>query len=703
MLDKDPAAPRVTPAGHLNTLLRLGRRIIDSQINRHGGACHSGGGGRQRHRFRHGIEDSTGAQRKRILLVGNPNVGKSVIFSHLSGHYVTVSNYPGTTVEVTRGVERDDGHEVIDTPGVNSLIPRSEDERVARNILLEEGDRVVVQVADAKNLRRALMLSTQLAEMGLPFVLDLNMQDEAREAGIEVDYDRLSQALGVPVVETVAVRGEGLQELKESLAKAVPSPFQVRYDPEIRQAVARVEALLPSLSISRYAAALMLLAGDESLKAWLAPKLSPEAMGQIEETRRELQSRYQEPVSYVISKQRAEAVERTLRQVMAGQRIATTSTAERLGRWSMHPLYGIPILLLVLFLIYLFVGKLGAGVAVDFVQSVVFGEYINPWAKELFGFIPIPLLQDLFVGKYGLITMGLTYAIAIVLPIMTFFFLAFGVLEDTGYLPRLAVIANKLFKVMGLSGKAVLPMVLGLGCDTMATLTTRILDSRRERIIATLLLALGVPCSAQLAVILAMLSTLSGTAVVFFVAVIASQILLVGYLASRLMPGQPSDFIVEIPPFRIPHLSNILIKTYFRVEWFLKEAVPLFMLGTLILFFVDKVGLLALLERAASPVVEGFLGLPSQATASFILGFLRRDYGAAGLFRLSEEGLMDTTQMLVSLVVITLFVPCIANFFVIIKERGLRTALYIVAFIFPFAVLVGGVVNFILRGLGVAL
>ncbi|MBI2907894.1 MAG: ferrous iron transport protein B [Chloroflexi bacterium] len=635
----------------------------------------------------------------RLLLVGNPNVGKSVIFSSLSGQYVTVSNYPGTTVEVTRGYDGG-GREIVDTPGVNSLIPRSEDERVARDILLEDGKRVIVQVADAKNLRRALMLSSQLAETGLPFVLDVNMQDEAGQAGIAVDSARLSGILGVPVVETVAVQRQGLQQLRESLDRAAPSRFEVRYDAHIRQAVSKVETLLPPLPVSRRGAALMLLAGDEDLKTWLEPIAGPAVLAEIEAIKQDLQARYSEPVSYIISKQRAEAVERAVREVSLARRVRASSVSEKLGRWSMHPVYGTPVLLSVLLFLYFFVGKLGAGISVDFLESVVFEEYLSPWAAQFFDLIPIPLLQDLFVGKYGLITVGLTYAIAIVLPIMTFFFLAFGVLEDTGYLPRLAVMANKLFKVMGLSGKAVLPMVLGLGCATMATLTTRILESRRERVIATLLLALGVPCSAQLAVILAMLSALSAKAAVIFVLVIASQLLLVGFLASRLMPGQPSDFIVEIPPFRIPHLSNILMKTRFRVEWFLKEAVPLFLLGTLILFTIDKIGVLLALQRLASPVVETWLGLPADATGSFILGFLRRDYGAAGLFRLAEEGLMDGTQTLVSLVVMTLFVPCIANFFVMIKERGLRAAIYIVAFIFPFAVLVGGTVNLVLKGVG---
>jgi ferrous iron transport protein B len=652
----------------------------------------------------HGSARPVAEGKRQIVLIGNPNVGKSVVFSCLTGRYATVSNYPGTTVEITSGTYQGDGGEVvIDTPGVNSLIPHSEDERVTRDILLEEGERVVVQVADAKNLRRALMVSSQLAEIEVPFVLDVNMSDEAQQKGIELDVERLSQRLGVPVVETVAVKRQGISRLRETLGQARPSSFLVHYDADTELVVAGVEALLPPLPIGRRGAALMILSGDDNFLRWLSPRMSPQALQALSKIRGELQSRRAEPLGYLISQQRAEAADRVLREATSAGRSGGASVADFLGRMSMHPWAGVPILLLILFLIFELVGVFGAGVVVDFVESVVFGQYINPWATRFFALIPLPLLQELMVGKYGLITMGLTYAIAIVLPIMFFFFLAFGALEDAGYLPRLAIMANKVFKAIGLSGQAVLPMVLGLGCDTMATLTTRTLGSRRERVITTLLLALGVPCSAQLGVILGMMAGVSLAASALLVGVILSQLLLVGFLASKVLPGRSSDFILEVPPLRLPRFSNVLVKTVSHVEWFVREAIPLFLLGTLLLFVADKVGFLALLERWGSPIVTGFLGLPAQATQSFILGFLRRDYGAAGFFTLSQQGLLDTTQVLVALVTITLFVPCIANFFVIIKERGLRTALAIVGFIFPFAVLVGGSLNFVLRAWGVSL
>jgi ferrous iron transport protein B len=246
-------------------------------------------------------------------------------------------------------------------------------------------------------------------------------------------------------------------------------------------------------------------------------------------------------------------------------------------------------------------------------------------------------------------------------------------------------------------------MILGLGCDTMATLTTRILETKKERILVTLLLALGVPCSAQLGVILGMVAGLSALATFIWLGTLVAVMLLVGYLAAKVIPGEPSDFVLELPPIRVPQLTNILVKTLARVQWYLKEAVPLFILGTFILFIAHKVGALAYIQMLTDPIVVNFLGLPSRAAEAFVIGFLRRDYGAAGLFMLAKEGLLDPVQIVVSLTVMTLFVPCIANFFMMVKERGMKTALYMAAFIFPFAFGVGGALNWLLRTFHVVL
>jgi ferrous iron transport protein B len=299
--------------------------------------------------------------------------------------------------------------------------------------------------------------------------------------------------------------------------------------------------------------------------------------------------------------------------------------------------------------------------------------------------------------------MALTYAIAIVLPVVITFFFFFGVLEDSGYLPRLAVMLNRIMRSMGLNGKAVLPMVLGLGCDTMATLTTRILETRKEATIVTLLLALGVPCSAQLGVIMAMLGPLAPQATMIWLGVTCGTIFLVGFLASKVVKGQTGDFILEIPPVRVPKLSNIAIKVLARTEWYLKEAVPLFVVGTLLLYLLDAAHLLTKLQDLVAPLVVTGLGLPAEASNAFLIGFLRRDYGAAGLYAMQRAGQLNAVQTVISLTVITLFIPCIANFLVILKERGTRAGLAIAGFIIVYSFGIGMVMNAAFRLMRVTL
>ena len=632
-------------------------------------------------------------------LVGNPNVGKSVIFGLLTGRYVTVSNYPGTTVEVTTGHTKlcKEKCVLVDTPGVNSLVPMSEDEKVTRDILLDPALRVVIQVADAKNLRRGLLVTLQLSEMGLPVVLALNMHDEARSRGISIDADALSQILGIHVIPTVATQKRGIDRIAHVALSARVPGLRVRFADSIEEAVKEIEGLLPEARIAKRSLALMLLSGDSSIEEKL-PGLSHEHRARIRQIAAGLQRGYGEPLNYFINRTRLSVIDTVLSQVMVSRGGATPGWLARLGLLTMHPFWGIPFLLAVLWLTYQFVGRLGAGTFVDFLEGTIFGRYINPFFVYVAGkTLPAGFVRELFVGQYGVVTMGLTYAFGIILPIVGTFFLAFGILEDSGYLPRLAIMTDRVFKKMGLSGKAVLPIVLGLGCDTMATLTARVMETLKERIIVTLLLALAVPCSAQLGVILGMLGGLSPLAAVIWFGTLIGVMFLTGALAAKVVPGRNSDFLLEIPPLRLPQISNIVAKTGTRIEWYLKEAVWLFVVGTLILFLLDKSGALGAIERAAAPLVVGWLSLPQEATQAFIIGFLRRDYGAAGLFVLAKKGELDAVQIVVSLVTITLFIPCFANFLMIIKERGIKVTLWIVGFVFPFAFLVGGLLNLVLR------
>jgi ferrous iron transport protein B len=277
----------------------------------------------------------------------------------------------------------------------------------------------------------------------------------------------------------------------------------------------------------------------------------------------------------------------------------------------------------------------------------------------------------------------------------------FGFLEDSGYIPRLAIFCDRIFRVMGLNGKAVLPMVLGLGCDTMATMTTRILGTPKERLIAILLLALGIPCSAQLATILGILGGVSLAALLTLFAVVLGQMFVVGWLAARVLKGERSEFIMELPPIRWPRFGNLLTKTRLRVWWYLGEAVPLFLAGTVLLFVLDRVGALVWISRAGQPIVTGLLGLPAATAQILVMGFLRRDYGAAGLFQLAHNGQLTGVQAVVALTVMTLFVPCVANFLIMVRERGLRVGLAIVGVITPVAIFTGASLNYVLHALDV--
>ena len=633
-------------------------------------------------------------------------MGKSVIFGLLTGKYVTVSNYPGTTVEVTSGNISLDGKRLvlIDTPGVNSLVPMSEDEKVTRDILLSECPSAVVQVGDAKNLKRTLLITLQIAEMGLPMTLDLNMIDEAMDKGITIDVDILKGLLGIDIVSTIAPQKKGIKELREAMLSPQRAAVRLSYGPIIEEYISKISRLLPQTGLSKRSIAVMILSEDESLKDWLHANVRSRDLAEIEHLRHECLLKAKESPAYLINKKRIEVSAEIALKVVKKTVPSGGALLNFIGNASMHPVYGIPVLIVVLYGLYEFVGVLGAGVLVDFVQNVIFGHYINPMAtKVVETLIPVPIIQELLVGEYGLVTVALTYAIAIILPITVTFFIAFAILEDSGYLPRLAIMSNRVFNMIGLNGKAVLPMVLGLGCGTMAVMTSRILETKRDRIITTFLLALAIPCSAQLGVILGILGSLSIWATVIWSSSILVVLFVSGFFASKLVSGERTEFFLEIPPIRMPDLMNIVVKTVGRVEWYLKEAVPLFILGTFILFMLHKLNLLTLLEKAASPVVVNLLHLPPKTTASFILGFLRRDYGAAGLFEMAQHGELTPVQAVVSLVTITLFLPCLASFFMIVKERGLKTTLWIVGIVFPAAFLYGGLLSWLLRYFNVSL
>jgi ferrous iron transport protein B len=655
-------------------------------------------------------EDTSGLPM--ITIVGSPNVGKSVLFNTLTGAYVTVSNYPGTTVEVARGKSRLGSAEagVVDTPGMYRLLPITEEESVARGILFREQSDAVVHVVDAKNLKRMLPMTLQLIEAGLPVVLDVNLMDEAKRLGVKVNIATLERLLGIPVIATALTQNWGTEHLKERLATYIngckkarttsPPEVTLLYPSVIEDAIQEIEASLNGVyPISRRAIAVLFLQEDAEVIRQVQQQERPDIVS-IQRIAAEARAQFSQPITLVIARLQQEVTQRILKQVLLLPEQRVSGFGEQLSAAMINPATGIPILLIALFLMYEFVGVLGAQTFVDFLELVVFGEYINPWVDQtLATFVPWQIGRDLFGGQYGMITLGVRYAVAIILPIVGTFFLAFSIIEDSGYLPRLAMLIDRVFKKIGLNGRAVIPMVLGFGCDTMATIVTRTLETRRERILSTFLLALAVPCSAQLGV---MLGLLAGQPLLLGLwgVIVAGVFLLVGYLSAKVMPGNPPTFYMEIPPLRMPTITNILVKTYTRMEWYFREVFPVFILASLFIWVGQLTGLFSMVVNTLEPIVN-WVGLPDETAIAFLFGFFRRDYGAAGLYDL--RNLMNGTQLIVATTTLTLFVPCIAQFSVTIKERGWKTALAIFAFIFPFAFMVGGLLNWLLTMLGIRL
>jgi len=640
----------------------------------------------------------------KIVLVGNPNVGKSVLFNALTGAYTTVSNYPGTSVEVSRGhcAINEQRFEILDTPGMYSMMPITDEERVARQILLKEDPHAVVHVIDARNIERMLPMTLQLIEAGLPVILVVNIMDEAKRLGMQLDLKLLQQHLGVPVIGAIMRRKVGLDELREAIATyaTVPhKPFSYAIDLEddIHQLVRMIKG---EYRLSRRATSILLMQKDDDIESLVAEKENEEDHFSLAEALREITFRRRADLHLQISLERRKVCKDILEGVITQAVEESEPIGEKLSKLMMSPWTGGPLLLFVIYFgLYKFVGGFGAGTLVDYLEGHLFEEYINPpvvaFAKEHF---TAEWFYELTVGEYGVWTLGIRYAVALVLPIVGSFFLIFSMLEDSGYFPRLAMLVDRIFKRIGLSGRAVIPMVLGFGCDTMATLVTRTLETKRERVIATMLLALAIPCSAQLGVIIGLLSV-STSALMVWTVFLLMVFLFVGFLTARLLPGESPVFYMEIPPLRLPQLRNVLVKTLTRMQSYFVEILPMFLVASVILWAGKMTGTLDSVVNALAPVVKA-LGLPVEVTTAFVFGFFRRDFGAAGLYDLQTSGVLNVAQLTVAAVTLTLFVPCVAQFLIMLKERGIKTALAIFAFVTFIAFSSGWFLNQILLATG---
>ncbi|MFZ5644381.1 MAG: ferrous iron transport protein B [Bacillota bacterium] len=598
---------------------------------------------------------------KKIVLVGNPNTGKSVFFNYFTGMYVDVSNYPGTTLEISHGLFGQDV--IIDTPGVYGISSFNDEERIARDIILSAD--MAVNIVDAVHLERDLFLTQQVIDTGVPVIVALNMVDEAGRQGLQVDVDLLSDLLGVPVIPTVAVQKKGLNELKERLSSAKTGRMTQGLEPLLKQLINRVGS---------QGEALLVLEGDPNVagRHGLEPGNS----------REDIYLKRREQVNDI--------VKHVLKETASG-----ASFGSMLGRWMIKPLTGIPILALALYAMYQVIGIFVAGTVVGFTEETIMLEKYEPAIRGLISrFIAEEsAVGTILIGEFGVLTMTVTYILGLLMPLVVGFYLFLSIFEDSGYLPRIATLVDRLLTGVGLNGRGVIPLILGFGCVTMATITTRLLASDRERRIAILLLGLTIPCSAQMGVIAGMLAAIGGLYVAVYALVIFMVLVIIGTILNTILPGKPTDLLIDLPPLRLPRVDNVLKKTGTKSYNFLKEAFPLFALGAFIISSFQVTGILVFLQNILAPLTVGWLNLPIEASTAFIMGIVRRDFGAAGLSGMT----LTPEQIVVALITITLFVPCIASILILFKERSKGEAALIWVSSWVVAFIVGGIVSQLFR------
>ncbi|MDI9414696.1 MAG: ferrous iron transporter B [Bacillota bacterium] len=558
----------------------------------------------------------------RILLMGNPNVGKSAVFSRLTGTQVIISNYSGTTVEFTKGstvLRAGETAEVIDVPGTYSLEATSKAEEVAVDMLdgmLDEGD-IVVNVVDATHLERNLYLTLQLLERNVPVVVALNLWDETKHKGISINVDRLQEILGVPVIPTSALTGEGIDVLVNRISEvAKDAPRKGKLSGDGKRPGAR--------------------SADER---WAE-------IGRILAEVQKITHRHH-------------------------------TLLDRLEDASIQPVTGLIIAILVLYLSFKTVRLIGEGL-IDFVFDPMFEGLLRPVVTRLsIALGSEGFFHDLLIGRVingeidfeasmGLLSTGLYVPITMVLPYVFAFYVVLSVLEDVGYLPRLAVLVDNIMHALGMHGYAIVPTILGFGCNVPAALGTRILESRREKFICATMLSIGIPCMAQTAVVIALIGRYGWQYLAIIYGVLFALWLITGLVLNAIMPGSSPPLLMEIPPYRLPHPRVLGKKVWMRIRVFLSDAIPYVLLGVLFVNILHVSGIIDVLGRIFAPILGGLLGLPSEAIVALIMGFLRKDV-AVGM--LSPLGL-SVRQLVVAVIVLTAYFPCAATYVVLLKELG---------------------------------
>ncbi len=567
----------------------------------------------------------------KILLMGSPNVGKSVVFSRLTGVRVIASNYPGTTVGYTRGFMKlgEERAEVIDVPGTYTLEPTTEAEEVALR-MLDTGD-VVINVVNATNLERNLYLTLQLLERDIPVVVALNMWDDTKHRGIHIDLDKLRELLGVPVIPTVAITGQGIKELVRNIPKATSLDTPARSRDERWATIGGITDQVQHITHRHH--------------TW----------------RERLEDASVKPVTGGI----------IALAVLASSFMVIRFIGESLIGYVLEPLFDnlwAPVVLRLSDLLG------GSGFLHDIVIGKIAGGEVN------------------FVESFGLLTTGLFVPFGMVLPYIISFYLVLGLLEDIGYLPRLAVLMDTIMHRLGLHGYAIIPTMLGLGCHVPAILSTRILESKRERFIAATLISIAIPCAALQAMILGLV----GERGIQYVAIVYGTLFVVwiilGTILNRAVKGFSPELLIEIPPYRLPSWQTVLQKLWMRVYGFLREAVPIILAAVLVMNILYFFGVFDAIADFTAPVVTGLLGLPKEAVTAIVIGFLRKDVALGMLAPLA----LTAKQLVVGSVVLTMFFPCIATFVVILRELGVVNLLKATGIMITAVLVVGGILNLIL-------
>ncbi|CAN2041303.1 Mad17 [Candidatus Magnetomoraceae bacterium gMMP-15] len=641
---------------------------------------------------------NTKKEKKVVGIIGLPNSGKTQIFNNLTGKYHLVANSPLTTIDLQRADVKIDGqsYELVDTLGIHKLYIYSNDELITRDFIFVEKPDIIIQIIDANRLKQSLSLTADLLELGTPLVLVLNAVDETSRKGIWIDSKKLTRLLHVPVIECVAVNSLGTQALREAIINVKATNWEFNYGNDIEKELLTIESLLPeAVQFKRNLSVLLLM--EDPFVADDLKKLSPEIktkVKRITEQVKEVQKKFPGNINRIINTRKSDWVDELEDELVMRQETAYVEVSERFARLSRNPETGIPILLMILYVMYLLVVHVANKLAelMDGFLWVPVAEWINTLVAPGFW-------NDFLIGDYGILSLGLANAVITIFPILSVFFIMFNILEDMGYIPNLCVLTKRLFEKFGLSGSAMMPLVLGFGCKTMATLTTKSLYSKRERYISIYLIAFAIPCAAQMGLNMSILGKIGILAFIITFSVLTLSEIIAGITLNKILPQEiKDDFLLELPPIRFPNPKAVLIKTYYRLYWFFEEAVLVFIYAALALFLLDKSGLLDASKHLLSPIINGFLGLPIDMVDALILCMARHEAAAGMIMKLIDNGKLDFIQCIVAVTITTMFVPCFANIMAMIKELGTAKAVLMTVIINISSFIIAGCLNWLLIG-----